>query len=322
MKIAPDNLLSNATATIFMSGPRNRPAKTGLAIEPSPKTIIPCFDTPERKSTNLPVGALWTFGLTSGRIFTMSKSYKRYGIKFIQGTVGLSLEEKGAYSICLDLIYENDGPIQDDARWIAGNCGCSVRKWKIIRVSLIEKGKLELTPEGRLMNARARVLIENGKLSQDNVEIISTNRQDNLAEKERESSNIIELEIPGLKLEQKPDNRVSINSAESKKERKKERKIHLSHSRFADLWAAKPTRLGGNPKIDASILFSRLIEEGANPDKIVAAAEDWHKTQERIGNIGTQFVPMVTSWLNDKPWEQEREPQAPQKRGGYDPWNR
>lgn len=29
--------------------------------------------------------------------------YKRYPSDFIAGTIGLSLEEKGAYSVCLDL---------------------------------------------------------------------------------------------------------------------------------------------------------------------------------------------------------------------------
>ena len=59
--------------------------------------------------------------------------YRRYGSDFIAGTLGLSLEEKGAYSIVLDLIYDRRRPIPDDARYIAGVCGCSVRKWTAIK---------------------------------------------------------------------------------------------------------------------------------------------------------------------------------------------
>jgi uncharacterized protein YdaU (DUF1376 family) len=81
--------------------------------------------------------------------------YKRYPSDFIAGTIGLSLEEKGAYSICLDLIYDRGGPIPDDARWIAGVCGCSVRKWVALRAALISTGKL-LADDGHLTNNRAR----------------------------------------------------------------------------------------------------------------------------------------------------------------------
>lgn len=80
--------------------------------------------------------------------------YKRYGMDFIHGTFNLSLEEKGAYSLCLDLIYDRAGPIPDDARWLSGICGVSIRKWNCIRNRLIETGKL-VANEGFLSNARA-----------------------------------------------------------------------------------------------------------------------------------------------------------------------
>ena len=68
--------------------------------------------------------------------------YKRFGADFVHGTLGLSLEEKGAYSLCLDLIYDRGGPIPDDARWLSGVCGVSVRKWTALRERLIDTGKL------------------------------------------------------------------------------------------------------------------------------------------------------------------------------------
>lgn len=75
--------------------------------------------------------------------------YRRYGSDFIAGTMGLTLEEKGAYSLVLDLIYDRGGPIPDDPRYIAGVCGCSIRKWNAIRERLIEAGKITLA-EGRI----------------------------------------------------------------------------------------------------------------------------------------------------------------------------
>lgn len=68
--------------------------------------------------------------------------YKRFPRDFLEGTIGLSFEVKGAYAIVLDLIYMRDGRLPDDARYIAGQLGCSVRKWSAIRAALISAGKI------------------------------------------------------------------------------------------------------------------------------------------------------------------------------------
>lgn len=80
--------------------------------------------------------------------------YKRYPADFIAGTTQLTLEEKGAYSIVLDLIYQTGGPIEDDSRWIARVAGCSTKRWNIIRSRLIDLGKLHAL-DGKLSNQRA-----------------------------------------------------------------------------------------------------------------------------------------------------------------------
>jgi uncharacterized protein YdaU (DUF1376 family) len=80
--------------------------------------------------------------------------YKRCGGDFIHATMMLTLEEKGAYSLCLDLIYDRGSPIPDDARWLSGVCGVSRRKWGVIRDRLISLGKLT-SENGLLSNSRA-----------------------------------------------------------------------------------------------------------------------------------------------------------------------
>ncbi len=81
--------------------------------------------------------------------------YKRYPADAITGMLMLSLEQKGAYSTVIDLIYLHGGPIEDDARYLSHCCGCSVRKWTALRDRLIDLGKLYLTADGRLSNRRA-----------------------------------------------------------------------------------------------------------------------------------------------------------------------
>lgn len=68
--------------------------------------------------------------------------YKAYPRDFIEGTVGMAFEVKGAYRIVLDLIYMRGGDLPDDQRYIAGVLGCSVRAWKGYRERLIEAGKI------------------------------------------------------------------------------------------------------------------------------------------------------------------------------------
>ena len=72
----------------------------------------------------------------------------------------MTLEEKGAYSLLLDLMYVRGGPVPDEPRYIAGVCNCSVRKWNSIRARLIELGKVEIV-DGFLTNHRAEKEIEN-----------------------------------------------------------------------------------------------------------------------------------------------------------------
>ncbi|WP_181708780.1 YdaU family protein [Chthonobacter rhizosphaerae] len=86
--------------------------------------------------------------------------YRRYGSDFIAGTLGLTLEEKGAYSIILDLMYDRGRPIPDDPRYIAGVCGCSIRKWSAIRARLVALGKIQIV-DGSITNRRAERELEN-----------------------------------------------------------------------------------------------------------------------------------------------------------------
>ena len=80
--------------------------------------------------------------------------YKRFPRDFLEGTIGLSFQEKGAYAILLDLIYMRGGRLENDPRYIAAQLGCSVRFWKVAREGLLAKGKIEIT-NGVITNLRA-----------------------------------------------------------------------------------------------------------------------------------------------------------------------
>lgn len=85
--------------------------------------------------------------------------YKRYPRDFMEGTIGMPFELKGAYALVLDLIYMQGGRLPDDARYIAGLLGCSTKAWTGYRAQLIERGKI-VAVEGSLRNNRADVELE------------------------------------------------------------------------------------------------------------------------------------------------------------------
>lgn len=80
--------------------------------------------------------------------------YKAYPRDFIDGTAGMPFELKGAYRLLLDIIYLQAGRLPDDARYVSGLLGCSVRAWKKYRDELIERGKI-IAENGIIYNFRA-----------------------------------------------------------------------------------------------------------------------------------------------------------------------
>jgi uncharacterized protein YdaU (DUF1376 family) len=81
--------------------------------------------------------------------------YKRYARDFHEGTRELTLEERGAYSDIIDLIFMNDGPVLDDISQVAWRLRVHPNKWRALRRRLLALGKLFIT-NGYLHNERAK----------------------------------------------------------------------------------------------------------------------------------------------------------------------
>jgi hypothetical protein len=84
--------------------------------------------------------------------------HKRYHEDALNGYMGLTLEERGVYSTCLDLIYMRGAPLRFETaaeqQWVAGWLGCSPRLARSVVGSLVSKGKFRLQG-GALINNRA-----------------------------------------------------------------------------------------------------------------------------------------------------------------------
>ena len=105
--------------------------------------------------------------------------YKRYPRDFLEGTVGLDLETKGAYSILLDMIYQMGGRLPDDDKWISGQLGCKVARWKAIKSTLLDGGKICMI-DGKIANSRADLELKDLKsYSEKQAERASGSRKNN-----------------------------------------------------------------------------------------------------------------------------------------------
>lgn len=69
----------------------------------------------------------------------------------IDGTRRLTNPERGVYWDLIHLMYLLGGPIHDDDRWLCGNCNLSLRAYRKIKNSLIEKKKIHQTESGQLI---------------------------------------------------------------------------------------------------------------------------------------------------------------------------
>lgn len=109
--------------------------------------------------------------------------YKRFPRDFFEGTIGMPFEVKAAYGLLIDLIFIRDGRLPDDARFIAGHLGLSVRKWNVIRQALVDAGKIRVDL-GIISNLRADNLTIERRLSHDYIEINQpdVNENNNLQE--------------------------------------------------------------------------------------------------------------------------------------------
>lgn len=222
----------------------------------------------------------------------MSKKpwYRRYGADFVHGCLGLTLEEKGAYSLCLDLIYDRRGPIPDDPRWLAGVCGVSLRKWKSLRQSLIEAGKI-YEKHGHLSNLRAEREIENAsKESRKHAENGAKGGQKR-AQNASRSKQINALAQAGL------EPRARLQNPEAKESLSIEMTPGRLRELFDPVWRSYPGKQGkmcGQP--GAIIAFKRAIERGHDPDHLAMAARAYAASDPA-------FPIQFTKWLDTEGWQ-------------------
>lgn len=224
--------------------------------------------------------------------------YKAYPRDFIEGTIGMSFELKCAYRVVLDLIYMQGGNLPDDARYISGLLGCTVRKWNSLRSQLLKMGKLEITGEF-LTNYRAIIELETLRKLQDN-------QRENRARPNK----IKEIKSP----------RCDQPEPEPEPDKKGTNVPQKKPPEFEEVWKAWPqpgrTR-SSKKKVQAA--YSVVLKAYSHAD-VMRAVGMYLRSPDAKKDAG-QFVPALDRWLRDErfqPWIEAATPQAVEPVGPVD----
>jgi hypothetical protein len=72
--------------------------------------------------------------------------------------------------------------------------------------------------------------------------------------------------------------------------------------RFDEFWKTYPRRDGQHPRKPAEVRFNALVKSGVDPEMLIAEAKKLHTAESARGNVGTRFIPMAVTWLNQQRW--------------------
>lgn len=208
--------------------------------------------------------------------------YKAYPRDFIEATVGFSFEVKCAYRVIIDLVYMHGGRLRDDDRYISGQLGCSIRKWKIIRNQLIEMDKLCIS-EGFLSNKRADKELESlSKLQEKQRENASGPKKNN------------NLQKPWL-------NHTEPDTYKDKRDTKVSPKNEHEDEFEKQFWPIYPRKVS---KGEAFKAF-KTARKKADFESILSGAIRYAKSRQ---GEDANFTKHASSWLNAECWKDEPDP--------------
>ena len=131
--------------------------------------------------------------------------HKRYHDDALIGYRSLTLEQRGAYTTILDMLYSEGGFINDDERRIAAEMRISTRLWRSIRDQLVKAGKLYYPSPGKLSNRRFEDVMADYIKKSVQAKLNGRNGGRKSRELKQFSNNINEPPIPNSKLIQKPE---------------------------------------------------------------------------------------------------------------------
>ena len=218
--------------------------------------------------------------------------YKREQRLFLSATAGWTLENKGAYSILIDLIMDQPKGLVDNDQWVAGQLGTSVRKWRTIKTYLIEQGKISVN-NGIISNKKADKVKINQRLYRDkNAE----NRKNTSKNKNKAPPFVTSCEDNKI-LDLDTTNVVSYMSDCPKSSKAKGDAKALAEG-FERFWKRYPHKVSKKPATLAFFKAARSHGEQIIMGGLERALSMDRRFTNSMTNDGRCITPHAATWLN------------------------
>lgn len=235
----------------------------------------------------------------------MSEFWQIHAGKWIEGCMALSDEQELAYFRILNWTHLTDAPPPATPKVLAKVT--KFRKEKAIRVvnELVKLGKL-FVADGRLHNRRADLDLAK-RNRRKNINGLAANNS-NYSPETSENLQLFgeNLQLFGGNLQLSPDKPLKSLEPESHiiREDNIREETHVSLG-FDDFWASYPKRDGANPRKPALQKFEKAVRDGTAAVTIIEGAVRYHQHCVGKGLVGTSYVAMAVTWLNQERWNDE-----------------
>lgn len=235
--------------------------------------------------------------------------YKRYPKKFIRGVRGMGPDLIGAYSLILDLIYEDEDSCPNDPAWLAGILGCNGRKARALIDGLLKRGKLSVNEHGRLVNEKASQVLNDRETSRQRARDSGETGGKRSAEtrtKHKEDKELAEARLKELEESREDKKRKSPPKSTSQPSMLAEAsedvvpKGEKFEVEFSTFYAAYPRHVGRG----AAETAYRRARRMAQASELLAGAQRY--AAHRKGE-DQHYTKHPATWLNAKGWLDELE---------------
>ncbi len=226
--------------------------------------------------------------------------YKKNPRDFLDAIVGMPIDEIGAYSVCLDLMYARGGPIPFEPRWLSGNFSVSTKRATALIEALVGRGKLVLR-DGHLTNARVEKELENSaeisRKLRENGAKGGRNRAENDAAA-RENNNLVQAGLKHIREDrEKKDssNELSLSDANASSPQPRAGAASEYPKAFETWWAIYPRKEGKRDALKAYLSAGK--RKGGGRDAVAFLLDRVTAYAAQPPPVDRDY-PHAATWLN------------------------
>ena len=231
--------------------------------------------------------------------------YKREPAAYLGGVQGMTAKEHAVYSVTLELIYAHGGSVNNDPSWIAG--------WiKDMGAAAVRKSISGLADKGKLIVSETEITQKRAKTEAKTKENVSETARENGRKGGKKSAESRAALSENNNLDEPPAS--SENQADKIREEKIEDKSSTQEAEnYQRYLQAHPKPAGGD---EGLTLFSELVEAGADPELIIAAAKGYAATvtswspEAKVQQSDNFLDPERGQWKKHVPVEKKRASEA------------